>query len=150
MGHFVQENLPDGSPGVVQNKFAAQGDLPPVSRPVGPSPIQIPKREERRAQMLPVGGIQDPDRPFPFAGQAVENTPLQFFLAENLSAGIISHFIKISFLLLKDQTESGDCKGDRPVAPTEFREKPSRKKRYFLAEPAELAELAEKESPGDK
>jgi hypothetical protein len=31
MGHFVQENLPDGSPGVVQNEFAAQGDLPPVS-----------------------------------------------------------------------------------------------------------------------
>ena len=79
--------------------------------------------------MLPVGGIQDPDRPFPFADQAMENTPLQFFLAENLSAGIISHLIKISFLLLKDQEVSVDCRGDRPVAPTEFRGKPSRTKK---------------------
>jgi hypothetical protein len=57
--------------------------------------------------MLPAGKIQDPDRPFPFASQAVENSTLQFLLTENLSTGIISHLIKISLWRLKDLAGCG-------------------------------------------
>ena len=57
--------------------------------------------------MLSAGEIQDPDRSFPFASQAVQNSTLQFLLTEKLSTGIISHLIKISFLRLKDLEQSG-------------------------------------------
>ena len=117
----MEENFPDRSPGIVQNEFPAQGDLPSFPRPGPPPPIQVPQGEERRAHFFPMGRVQDPDGPFPLAGQAVENPPLQFLPVGNVSVEITLHLIKTTFLLLVDL------------------KRPERKK-YSLAEHAEAAE----------
>jgi hypothetical protein len=87
----VEEDLPDGGPGMPPNEAAGQADFPFIPSPGPPAVLRVGKGKERKAHLPAFVGMEHPKRPVPLAGEAVENAVLQVFLIPDLFLFLMVH-----------------------------------------------------------